>query len=201
MRRRQQQYLKASQSPLMCSLAIIIQGQYPIIMSVTEGQMGTYHRGIAAAYVVLRMSLSSIIKQPTAGTLSWRFIKLASRRVCQGNAVAAFIIRLMVAGLCHLPGSSSLGASRGLLPSWNALLEIWPCCARACMSCSCCEITVCSNTLASAATLTCNLWIQLFADWRVLLSWALMRPSSGTVCCIRVQTSSIFCWVSWSFVA
>ena len=59
------------------------------------------HRGIAAAYVVLRMSLSSIIKQPTAGTLSWRFMKLASRRVCQGNAVAAFIIRLMVAGLCH----------------------------------------------------------------------------------------------------
>ena len=162
------------------------------------------------------MSLSSINKQPTAGTLSWRFISSATGKnprliCCHGISwmkassrwrLRALVITSLSAGpFSPLPGLDSLGASRGSLLSWNILLEVRPCCAIASMNCSCCEINVCSKTLASASTLTCNLWRQLFADWRVLLSCALMRPSSGTLCCIRLHTSSIFRWVSWSFLA
>ena len=74
-------------------------------------------------------------------------------------------------------------------------------CAISCMNCICCVVTVRSMTLARASTLTCSLLRQLFAAWRALLSWALISPSRGTVCCMRLLTSSRCCWVSWSFSA
>ena len=47
------------------------------------------------------MSLSSISKHPTAGTLSWRFIRLASGKIPKVNMLSRHcIIRLLVAGLC-----------------------------------------------------------------------------------------------------
>ena len=139
-----------------------------IVKPVMEGQLGTFPRDIAVTYAVFCMSLSSMVKQPTAGTLSWRFIQLASGKIPKANMVSRLCItRLVVAGLGFhflasgplgvLPGSSSLWATQGLLPSWNVLLDVRPCCARMCMNCSCCEMNVCSKTLASASTLTCNL--------------------------------------------
>ena len=74
-------------------------------------------------------------------------------------------------------------------------------CAISCTNCSCCVVTVCSMTLARASTLTCRLLRHLFAAWRVLLSLALINPSRGTFCCIRLHTSSRCCWVSCNFSA
>ena len=74
-------------------------------------------------------------------------------------------------------------------------------CAISCMSCNCRAVTACSMTLARASTLTCRLLRHLFAAWRVLLSCALINPSSGTFCCIRLHTSSRCCWVSCNFSA
>ena len=201
----------ASQSPLTCSLAIIIQVQFPIMKSVM-GQWGTSPpRYCCNSWGVLYVT-KLMGKQPTAGTLSWRFFHLSSGEIlrqiwCHGFPSLGWWLQvlaptsLLAGPLGVLSGSSWLWATQGLLSSWNVLWDVGPCCARMCMNCSCCEIKVCSKTLASASTRTCKLWMQLFADWRVLLSCALMSPSSGIVCCMRVQTSSIFRWVSWSFLA
>ena len=65
-----------------------------------EGQLGTFPRDIAVTYAVFCMSLSSMVKQPTAGTLSWRFIQLASGKIPKANMVSRLCItRLVVAGL------------------------------------------------------------------------------------------------------
>ena len=56
-------------------------------------------------------------------------------------------------------------------------------CAISCMNCNCRVVTVRSITLARASTLTCSLLRQLFAAWKVLLSWSLINPSRGTSCC------------------
>ena len=92
--------------------------------------------------------------------------------------------------------------SSGSLLIWFAPFDFrqWVC-AMSCINCICRMATVRSITLARASTLTCSLLRQLFAAWRVLLSWALISPSSGTVCCIRLHTSSRCCWVSCSFSA
>ena len=74
-------------------------------------------------------------------------------------------------------------------------------CALSCMSCNCFAVIVCSVMLARASTLTCRLFRQLFAACKVLLSCALIKPKSGTLCCSRLQTSSRFCWVSFNFSA
>ena len=71
-----------------------------IVKPVMEGQLGTFPRDIAVTYAVFCMSLSSMVKQPTAGTLSWRFIQLASGKIPKANMVSRLCItRLVVAGL------------------------------------------------------------------------------------------------------
>ena len=71
-----------------------------IVKPVMEGQLGTFPRDIAVTYAVFCMSLSSMVKQPTAGTLSWRFIQLASGKTPKANMVSRLCItRLVVAGL------------------------------------------------------------------------------------------------------
>ena len=133
-----------------------------------EGQLGTFPRDIAVTYAVFCMSLSSMVKQPTAGTCrgassNWHQGKFPRQIWCHGFASPGWWLQVLVltsllAGpLGVLPGSSSLWATQGLLPSWNVLLDVRPRCARMCMNCSCCEINVYSKTLASASTLTCNL--------------------------------------------
>ena len=42
------------------------------------------------------MSLSSMVKQPTAGTLSWRFIQLASGKIPKANMVSRLCITRLV---------------------------------------------------------------------------------------------------------
>ena len=79
------------------------------------------------------------------------------------------------------------------LRSWSGLCHLtWRCCAMSCMNCICCVIIVCSITLARASTLTCSLLRQLFVAWSVLLSWAHISPSRGTLCCI------VSCWMLWN---
>ena len=100
MRRRQQQHLQASQSPLTCSLAIIIKVQLPNREASHGRTVGYVPRDIAATYAVFYMSQGSMVKQPTAGTLSWRFIQLVSEKIPKANMMSrCFIIRLVVAGL------------------------------------------------------------------------------------------------------
>ena len=156
----------ASQSPLTCSLAIIIQVQFPIMKSVM-GQWGTSPpRYCCNSWGVLYVT-KLIGKQPTAGTLSWRFFHLSSGEIlrqiwCHGFPSLGWWLRvlaptsLLAGPLGVLSGSSWLWATQGLLSSWNELWDVGPCCARMCMNCSCCEIKVCSKTLASASTRTVN---------------------------------------------
>ena len=100
MKRRQQQHLQASQSPLTCSLAIIIRMQLPNREASHGRTVGHFPRDIAVSNAVFCMSLSSMVKPPTAGTLSWRFIQLASGKIPKANMVSRLCItRLVVAGL------------------------------------------------------------------------------------------------------
>ena len=115
MRRRQQQHLKASQSPLTCSLAFIIQMQLSNREANHGRTVGYVPRDVAATYAVFCMSQSSIVKQPTAGTLSWRFIQLASGKIPKANIMSRhFIMRLVVVGL-----------SPRFLVSWSISCIAW----------------------------------------------------------------------------
>ena len=145
------------------------------------------------------MRFSIGYRQPRAGTLPWRhvhglvvcLIELSYLQfTCRGTSINYSGMR------------SQLGHRQADSWFWFVSFDFWQCfCALSCMNCICCVVTVCSITLARASTLTCSLLRQLLVAWRVLLSWALISLSRGTLCSIRLHTSSRFCWVSWSFSA
>ena len=132
---------------------------------VTEGCCCNFSQ---TPYVTKR-NASSQQQVPCRGASSSRLAPNKDPRqiCCHGSSctnvssrwrVRAVVITSLSAGPCSpLPGLDSLGASPGSLLNWTILFEVWPCCAIACMNCSCCEINVCSKTLARASTLTCNL--------------------------------------------
>ena len=247
----------ASQSPLMCALAITIKSSHGELRANGDGcalvQWGMSLSAADARHEIKLLGWLNIgvswgrkfppchcgcyfpptqyvlpvqvkIEKPTTGTLPWRFEHVSviwlgwpTRGTLPRRRGHIGLVEYPLENwaICNpLVYEGQFGQrSRQLLwheVTWAAVSGsplIWSvsfdfrqlACAISCINCNCCVVTVRSITLARASTLTCSLLRQLFAAWRVLLSWSLINPSRSTFCCIRLRTSSRCCWVSCSF--